>query len=182
MIARMPVESLDRRTVPRRTERHDRPAARPDRPTTSAGRGALQAQAVSIGCGGRSAGGVTRVLAAGVRSFVHYCARRQPRRPRPSLSGQASLAPPHRLATSTGTILSICSSPLMRLPLTADPGNRVPPETWWRHQAHRRRTGTSAATGRASGRAGFAKPGSDCPADALYPWPGQTPLLASDTA
>jgi glycosyltransferase involved in cell wall biosynthesis len=68
----------------------------------------------------------------------------------------------------------------MRLLLTADPEIEVPPKTYGGIE---RIVDVLVRRLRAAGHqvALVAKPGSDCPADAFYPWPGRSSLSATDT-
>ena len=68
----------------------------------------------------------------------------------------------------------------MRLLLTADPEIEVPPKTYGGIE---RIVDVLVRRLRAAGhQVGLvAKPGSDCPADAFYPWPGQSSLSHTDT-
>src|SRR5262249_22289291 len=69
---------------------------------------------------------------------------------------------------------------LMRLLLTADPEIEVPPKTYGGIE---RIVDVLVRRLRAAGHevALVAKPGSDSPADAFFPWPGRSSLSATDT-
>jgi len=68
----------------------------------------------------------------------------------------------------------------MRLLLTADPEIEVPPKTYGGIE---RIVDVLVRRLRAAGHvvALVAKPGSECPADAFFPWPGRSSLSAADT-
>jgi len=68
----------------------------------------------------------------------------------------------------------------MRLLLTADPEIEVPPKTYGGIE---RIVDVLVRRLRAAGHvvALIAKPGSECPADAFFPWPGRSSLSAADT-
>ena len=68
----------------------------------------------------------------------------------------------------------------MRLLMTADPEIEVPPSTYGGIE---RIVDVLVRRLRAAGHeVGLvAKPGSECPADAFYPWPGQSSLSRADT-
>ena len=69
----------------------------------------------------------------------------------------------------------------MRLLLTADPEIEVPPRLYGGIERIVDVLVRRLQAGGPSGRPGRARPGSTCPADAFYPWPGQRSQSKADT-